>query len=556
MTWAALLLLAPGIYAAIGLGSLRLVGAHRERLSLAPLVGLVASGWLPLLALALGGVPFFVSGALLALGVLGAATGAGLPRAMLAREGARLYSCYVAGLLFLALAATPAPGLWGTDWAMYVRAGEALLSYAADPAAFDALPALVADRPRLFAARPHLFSAAIAPLSAGLPALLALEVLSAVAGASLLLAVGFAARRVGREEPSGLWLVFFLSLPLYTYHLLALWPKFMAAASVLVALSEGYAYRAERTRSTWLWAWGWLGVAIAVHHASLLYLPLLVLLVWRGAEQRRVPLAGWAGVALLATAGVYEFWALSTLGLEARVQSNPSVYQATSFDLVFLLWKTAQQLFASVLGTGLPFAAGRLLAAPGAPLPIALGHLSDALSGWLVFLAGTFAGNLFPLLVVAREELRRAWREARGHPLFSTVLLGFGVALLGASLLAPIVHLSAAQLGSMPSSVALVYFASSRLARPKLLRALWVSLAMGALPLLAYLVATRAAFERARSGDSFWLDWFLRFEGDARLLFALDETTLSQALSPLVLLALAALLAVPLGVGLAAARRR
>jgi hypothetical protein len=556
MTWAALLLLAPGIYAAIGLGSLRLVGAHRERLSLGPLVGLVVSGWVPLVALALGGVPFFVSGSLLVLGVLGVVSCRDLPRAALAREGARLYSCYVGGLLFLALAATPAPGLWGTDWAMYVRAGEALLSYAADPGAFDTLPALIADRPRLFAARPHLFSAAIAPLSVGLPALLALEVLSSVAGASLLLAVGFAARRLGRAEPSGLWLVFFLSLPLYAYHLLALWPKFMAAASVLVALSEGYAYRQERSRSTWLWAWGWLGVAIAVHHASLLYLPLLVLLVWRGIGRGRLLLVGLAVVALLATAGVYELWALSTLGLEARVQSNPSVYQATSFDLVFLLGKTVQQLFASVLGTGLPFAAEQLLAARGAPFPVALGHLSDAVSGWLVFLAGTFVGNLLPLLFVARQELARGWREARGHPLFSTALLGFGIALLGASLLAPIVHLSAAQLGAMPSSVALVYFASSRLTRPKLLRALWVSLATGALPLVAYLVATRAAFERALSGDAFWLDWFLRFEGDARLLFALDETTLSQALSPAVLLALAALLAVPLGIALGAARGR
>ena len=144
----------------------------------------------------------------------------------------------------------------------------------------------------------------------------------------------------------------------------------------------------------------------------------------------------------------------------------------------------------------------------------------------------------------------------RTHELFATALVGFGVALLGASLLAPIVHLSAAQLGSMPSCVALVYFASASLPRPVLRRALWVSLGTAGLPLVVYLTVTRVAFGRALSTDPAWLDWFLRFESDTRLLLSLNATTLSQAVSPSVAAALAVLAAVPLGLWLRAGRRR
>ena len=60
MDLAALLFLAPAIYAAIGLGGLWLLGGHRERVELAPLVGLLVSGWVPEVALLLGGVPYLV----------------------------------------------------------------------------------------------------------------------------------------------------------------------------------------------------------------------------------------------------------------------------------------------------------------------------------------------------------------------------------------------------------------------------------------------------------------------------------------------------------------
>lgn len=546
MRLASLLLAAPLIYAAIGLGTLRLVGAHRNRAELAPLTGLVVAGWVPQVALLLGGVPLFVGGVLAILAAVALLALRDLSRDSVVPLLLRLYGCYAVGILLFSLAAVPAPGLWGTDWAMYVRAGQALLEYAGDPNAFAAIPEMVSSRPRLFAARPHLFSTAISPLAGWAPPLVVLEVLAAVSGASLLVALSFVARRLGRREPTGLWLAFFLSLPLYGYHLLALWPKFVATAAVLVALADGYAYRKERRSADWLAAWIWMGFALAAHHASALYVPLLLLISARTATRDLARAAVLAVLAVLITAGVYEAWALSKLGASARIASNPSIYQASSFDPVFVVWKTLQQLFASVVGSGIPYAARNLALAATEPLWISLGHLNYAVSGWLVFLAGTFVGNLLPVLCVARRELAARWREARAHEMFSPVLIGLGIALIGASLLAPIVHLSAAQLGSTPTCVLLVYFASSSLPRPVLRRALWFSLAVGTLPLALHLVATRIAFERALSTHPDWLEWFLRFEADTRLLSSLEATPLSQALHPLGALVLAALVGLAL----------
>jgi len=270
----------------------------------------------------------------------------------------------------------------------------------------------------------------------------------------------------------------------------------------------------------------------------------LLLIVGRAGARGFVRAAVLALLAVLMTAGVYEAWVFSKLGASARIESNPSIYQASSFDPIFLLWKTLQQLFASIVGSGIPYAARNLALAATEPLWLSLGHLNYAVSGWLVFLAGTFVGNLLPVLGVARRELAALWREARAHEMFMPVLIGLGIALLGASLLAPIVDLSAAQLGSTPTCVLLVYFASSSLPRPVLRRALWLSLAVGTLPLVLHLTATRIAFERALSTNPDWLEWFLRFEADTRLLYSLEATPLSQAIHPLGVLVLAA------GVGL------
>lgn len=544
MRLASLLLAAPLIYAAIGLGALRLVGAHRNRTELAPLTGLVVAGWVPQVALLLGGVPYFVTGVPAILAGVALFALRDLSRDFVVPLLLRLYGCYAVGILFFAVAAVPAPGLWGTDWAMYVRAGQALLEYAGDPHAFASLPEMFAARPRLFAARPHLFSTAISPLAGWAPPLITLQMLAAVAGASLLLALSFVARRLGRREPTGLWLAFFLSLPLYSYHLLALWPKFVATAAVLVALADGYAYRKEHRPADWLAAWIWMGFALAAHHASALYVPLLLLIGAGAAARDFARAAVLAVLAVLATAGVYEAWVFSKLGASARIASNPSIYQAASFDLILLLWKTLQQLFASFVGTGIPYVARNLGLAATEPAWVSWGHLNYAVSGWLVFLAGTFVGNLLPVLCVARRELAARWREARAHEMFRPVLIGLGIALIGASLLAPIVDLSAAQLGSTPTCVMLVYFASSSLPRPVLRRALWLSLAVGTLPLALHLAATRIAFERALSTNPDWLAWFLRFEADTRLLYSLEATPLSQAIHPLWVLVLAA------GVGL------
>jgi len=538
MDLAALLLLAPAIYAAIGLGSLRLVGAHRERVELAPLVGLVVSGWVPQIALLLGGVPYFVGTALAALAVFALVGLRDLSRPRVVGALLRLYFCYGMGVLVLAIAAVPALGLWGTDWAMYVRAGQALLDYAGDPRAFEAVPELIAARPRLFAARPHLFSAAVAPLAPWLTPLVALEVLSAVAGASLLLSLSFFARRLGRPEPTLLWLAFFSSLPLYAYHLLALWPKFLLTGALLAAMAEAYAYRASGRWPDAAAAWIWMGFALAAHHAAALYLPLLLLVFGPRVLRERSRMVLVAVFALLATVGVYETWALWKLGLSARIESNPSIHQASSFEPVYLAWKTLRQLFGSIVGTGLPYVIRQLWAAVSEPLTGSLGHLHYAVSGWLVFLAGTFVGNLLPVWVAARRELVGVWRAARESALFGPVALGLGVALVGASVLAPIVHLSAAQLGSMPTCVALVYFASSSLPRAALRRAFGVSLLLGTLPLALDLIATRLAFGRALAGERAWLDWFLRFEADTRLLFSLEVPTLSQSVGPLAALAL------------------
>jgi len=559
MRLAALLLAAPAIYWLIGLGCLELLGRSRERTPLAPLLGFVVAGWVPQLALGLGGVPHLTP---VVLGVL-ALLPFRAPRELWRQDAVRSFLlfclCYAIGVMIFAIAPMPAFGLWGTDWAMYLRAGPALLEYAADPSTFDAarpLPELMVSRPRLFASRPHLFSTAISPIAGWASHLIVLEIAASIAAASLVSALGFVARRLGRPDPSLLWAVFFVSLPLFGHHLIAIWPKLAASGCVLVALAEAYAHRRSGRAADLVWAWTWMGFAIAAHHSSALYLPLLLALMATGrASSPRLrwrALAGSLGIgtaALLLTAGIYELWVLGQLGIDARIANNPAIHQASSFEPGFVLTKSLEQLFLSVVGGSFPEVVRNLAGAGSAgSTSLALGHLSIAVSSWLVFLAGTFVGNLLPLGIVARREIAAAWRGFRRHELFWTVSFGAGLALIGSALLAPIVDLSAAQLGATPICVALVYFASSPpTLGPRVLRvALGASLALGTLPFALQLVATRSGFARALSGDLDLLDWFVRFEGDTQLVLSLDATSLAQATTPLVWVAIAALAVLPL----------
>jgi hypothetical protein len=541
MRLAALLLAAPALYWCIGLGCLGLLDRSRERVALAPLLGFAVAGWLPQLALALGGVPYLAGAGLLVLGLLPLRSPRELWRPDALRALGLFGFCYAVGIAIFGLVPLPALGLWGTDWAIYLRAGPALLEYAADPSAFAAgAPELMAERPRLFASRPHLFSTAIRPIAGWAPPLVVLEIAAAVAAASLVSALGFVASRLGRPEPTLLWAGFFVSLPLFGYHLIALWPKLAATGFVLVAAAEAYAHRASGRNADLAFAFGWLGFAIAAHHSSVLYLPLLLLIVaWdRDAGTRlRWPTLARALVfgagALLLTAGIYELWALARLGLAARIENNPAVHQAASFEPVFLLGKTAKQLWLAIVGGSFPHMGRQLTHAAGADsTSAALGHASSALSSWLVFLAGTFLGNLLPLLIAACGEVAAAWRSFREHELFAPVLGAGLLALIGSALLAPILDLSAAQLGATPICVALVYFASSGAGSAALRRALGFSLVLGTLPFAAHALATRRAFQRALDGDRALLDWFLQYEGDTRLVLSLDATSLAQAAAP------------------------
>jgi hypothetical protein len=256
------------------------------------------------------------------------------------------------------------------------------------------------------------------------------------------------------------------------------------------------------------------------------------------------------GAALvLATAGVYELWALAHLGLSARIASNPAVHQASSFEPVFVLMKSSKQLWLCIVGGSFPHIARNLAQAMAAEsTATALGHLSIAVSSWLVFLAGTFLGNLLPLLIAGRQSVAATWRGFRGHELFVPVSLGCVVALMASALLAPILDLSAAQLGATPLCVALVYFVSSTIhLTPRALRAaLGVSVALGTLPFVLHTVGARIGFARAMAGDREALDWFVQFEGDTRLMLSLEATSLAQAATPIVWIAIAILIALPL----------
>jgi hypothetical protein len=219
MTLALLVLLAPALYGLIGLGCLRLWGGVRERFALAPLLGFCLAGLVPLVGVALGGVPFLTGGVLLLLGFIGLATLVtvdDLRRPECLRSMGLYLLCYAIGVLVFLVTPLPAFGLWGTDWRMYLRAGEALLEFASDPAALGSLEQLIETRPRLFASRPQLFSTAVAPLAAWAPPLVARELAAASVSASVVPALVYGARRLGRPEPSVLWVLFFVSTPLYT----------------------------------------------------------------------------------------------------------------------------------------------------------------------------------------------------------------------------------------------------------------------------------------------------------------------------------------------------
>ena len=562
MTLAALLLAAPVIYWWMGLACLELTGGSRERAPLAPLLGFVVTGWLPQVALALGGVPYGVA---LTLGVLAIvplrrAGALWALRAEWGRDFGIFLLCYAAGVTLLTLSPMPAFGLWGTDWAMYLRAGPALLEYASNPGAFAAgLPELMAERPRLFAARPHAFSAAISPIAGFAEPLVVLEVAAAVAAASLVPALGYCARQLGGPPLSLGWVMFFLSLPLFGQHLLTLWPKLAAAACVLVGLAEAVGYRRHGHLADLVWACCWLGFAIAQHHSSALYLPLLGLLVAyrRSGEGASGPMIDWSAagralaigtIALIATAGLYEGWALVRLGFDARVASNPAVHQATSTDAGFLAWKTLKQLVSTVVGTGyaeLWRNLSQAMASEGRAG--ALGHGSHALSVWLILLTGTFVGNLLPIVLTARSHLVEAWQEVRTSELFVPLMLGGAIAAVAAAALAPVVYLSAAQLGATPICLALVCAASLGLERTALRRATIVSLALGLVPWLAQLVVARTAYAAALAGDRARLAWFGRYESDSELMRVLEATSLAQAMTLPGVLVLAAGIAVCVG---------
>lgn len=384
---AALALLAPLPYFVVGLAAIVATGTPVRYRWLSPLVGVVICGWAAELSAALG---FHAAAAVFVVWCAGAvAVQLLLPRW---RAKARLLLAPLGVFYLVHLAAVaavlvcPYPGVvrWTGDYAEYFVMTLGLVQGQTHPD---------------LVARPPLFTASGAPwFLLGVPTLAKFQLVSAAASAAGIVAL----LHVGTRWPAcrGMRLAPLLATPFFLLHVVTGWSKLLAVGAVVAALVE--ASRARRSNSgrdgavaAFLFA-----AALAVHHSSILFLPLLIAV--RGAWRWKDVLSLGAAVAVLVLP--WELWTLSRHGSEAKLKNYPPLFRR---ETASPLATFGENLLCIV--SGWPKAADWDPATRQFP---GWGHRHAQAAYFFVWQAGTLLGCLAAFCTVIPFAAARRWIAA------------------------------------------------------------------------------------------------------------------------------------------------
>lgn len=401
-------LLLPLLYTFFGLFAARLASARVQGHRLAPVIGIFSLGWVLLVQL------FSPLAATLLFAALAALNAGALifKRQLLASLKADLAHFYLPyGVFLFAAFLYPMPGvyLWQTDWLDTLR--QSTLAFSPESLSLGIL-----------GGRNPVYALSSAPAVLFLPAIESIQIHSAITVAAVLYSLPYCFALIFQKKLDERAILIFGLSSFAVLHALTMWSKFLAGGLVLLAFAESVHYRRSGERSSLYSGALLFGGAVTVHHASILYAPLIF---WTAAlrEDRRSVFFDAAVflVAGLLVDGLYEIGIMERFGAIARIGSNPAIAVRSATDGV-----TAFSLNAISALTGWAplvqwdfvrmWAEGKV-ALSGAALFI--------LRTSVAALAGTLLGIFLVPLVFSLRAIRRLAAESGGlkPAVFHTVLI-------------------------------------------------------------------------------------------------------------------------------------
>lgn len=525
-----LLILAPLPYWLLGLGILGIFRDTHARLTLAPLIGCVAWGWLGELAFITGlsskwAIVFALLAALGSLWNLKNNLEALLPVLI------KHYLLYSITVTLLAVNPFPAFGHWSTDWFEYLKMIPSL-----------PLHQVATDINNYT----FFFPACSTPLQLGVQGLVSLQLFSAVVSTSALLTFDYASSALSRPILPISYVLLVLFSPFYLSQSVTVWPKFLEGACLFVAHVEALRYRRTNGSKHIIGAWLWFGISLASSYTSLIFLPTLLICRGLPRKSRTQTLAKELLIGLvmiLLTAGPFEVWAIVLQGLKSRAAHHLTVYYRFISDPVRL----ASDALCNFIGTftsafwnwGAEFRGGRLFTSSHRTV---LGVAYKSLSGWVTFTANTFIGTYFLIICVAPRKLLHFIHRTNKQLFMALVTAAVIIVLVYSALVPYASPWTKTQEGLVGLCLALFYVMGTALAcngeRKRLTRALIFTLAIGTLPFLAIQVFVYLALHVPTSLSTVAFRILVMNDANARAYYISHSVSLSEWTVPTGLLAL------------------
>lgn len=307
-----------------------------------------------------------------------------------------LVHAFTLGLMLI----VPFPGMWlmGGDWLEHYRMAEAVWTQPFQVALFPRSPSFAAGSLVCLPFRPSLATYQI-------------YVAATTAAALLVLLAG---ARTPAARARRRWAIACLALSaFYVVHLQNLWPKWLAAGFFVAAILEAARHRERGEFGSALLAIFWFGMGVAVHEATVLVFPFLLVALGRPAltalVRRRV---AWliACALLLVTFGGWQAWSLAQVGWRERVARHPVV---TWHDGRSLPAKVAINAADHLVGLLPPDLHARWtspeVTRSAEEIVRHSYYTAIALNSWM---AATLLTIFGPTLWVLRSEIATLWRDA------------------------------------------------------------------------------------------------------------------------------------------------
>lgn len=504
-----LVVLTPLVYWAWGFAAWKLARGGQARVPLIPILGACAAGLVSELVFFVG-LPVLKAVGILTIFVVGFTLSRW--RELLTERSLLLKFGFLYLLSILAAASQPYPALghWSGDWFENVSMGRALLAgtYSRD-----------------LLLRTPFFAAVSFPLQAVFPEIASYQAMSALVSAAAVFVFLYA-----KPTPAFRWLVLVCLTPFHLLHIATVWPKVFPAGLVVAAALEALRTR-EGEKGAWIWGSFFFGCAMAGHHSSLIYAPLLLLLA--GVTFGRLVTMGVAGIL---TVGLFEIWSIARFGLEARIQSNPTLLHRENHTLAGY-WDISSQILWATFIARFPLGVWNAWAErpEGAGMMWAMGRVYFTLSAWVTTQAGTFLFGYLPFLLFAGKKLlsavRLSWLMAA---VLTAILMAHAVLNMHVSLW------GATQTGLTPVCLLLYLWIAQTLGdrSPAFAKVLAFTVILGTLPFFAFELGALVALHTPYSG-TIWAQ-LMAGDSDAEIYLKAGSVSLGQLAFPSALVVISA----------------